>query len=205
MSSETSKQKQDNYEIAYRLAAERLCNSDLEYIRGVCDVELKGNSIAVPFFCEEYTVTLPRVVFDPSTLSIFEQILVLHYLTTLESHPCREKYVSFKDLPGASFYNPTYRKRGPDMIARSFGSDIERIAGAAEKIGGNRADYGDVSVMLKVFPRVDAIVVLYRGDEEFPPEVSILYKDDIINFLPLEDIAVVAGLIASRLKKALKD
>ncbi|MCK5093672.1 MAG: DUF3786 domain-containing protein, partial [Spirochaetes bacterium] len=36
----------------------------------------------------------------------------------------------------------------------------------------------------------------------FPPEANILYRDDIINFLPLEDIAVLSGLIAGRLRQA---
>jgi len=54
-----------------------------------------------------------------------------------------------------------------------------------------------------VFPRVEAVVVLFKGDEEFPPEANILYKDDIVNFLPLEDVAVLSGLVAGRLKRAL--
>jgi hypothetical protein len=42
-------------------------------------------------------------------------------------------------------------------------------------------------------------VVLHAGDEEFPAEANILFDDAIVNFLPLEDVAVLAGLIATRL------
>jgi len=55
---------------------------------------------------------------------------------------------------------------------------------------------------LNVFPEFEVVVVMYREDDEFPPEANILYRDDIINFLPLEDIAVLSGLIASRLRQA---
>ena len=60
-----------------------------------------------------------------------------------------------------------------------------------------------MSVKVPDFPRIDAVVVLYREDDEFPPDANILFKDDIINYLPLEDVAVLSGLIGSKLKKAL--
>lgn len=41
-------------------------------------------------------------------------------------------------------------------------------------------------------------------DEEFPPEAIMLFKDDIINYLLLEDIAVTAGFITGRLIEANK-
>ncbi len=73
---------------------------------------------------------------------------------------------------------------------------------AGDALGGRQSNFGDVSVELDVFPRVGAIVVIHRGDEEFSPEAGMLFKDDIINYLPLEDIAVTAGLIAGRLIEA---
>ena len=44
--------------------------------------------------------------------------------------------------------------------------------------------------------------MLHAGDEEFPAEANILFDDAIINFLTLEDVAVLAGLIATRLAKS---
>ena len=190
------------YETSFNKAAAILRSCDLDRLCRICGTRLEGTSILVPFFNEEYTIKLPEVVFHPPTLSIYEHILILHYLTTQQNHTTKGEYVSFKNLPGAFFYNSTYRKRGPKQIIRKFGKNIDRIVEASEKIGGEKADYCEVSVKLTVFPKIEAIVVLYRGDEEFPPEAHILYRDDIINYLPLEDITVLAGLIASRLKKS---
>ncbi len=202
MKQDEKKQGQNIYEASFNKAAEILRTSDLDQICRICGTSLKGSDIIVRFFNEEYTIQMPRVVFQPPTLSIYEHILILHYLTTLKDHSTKGEYVSFKNLPGAFFYNSTYRKRGPGQIVRKFGSNIKKIIEAAEKIGGRKADYGDVSVKLNVFPELEAVVVMYREDDEFPPEANILYKDDIINFLPLEDIAVLSGLIAGRLRQA---
>ena len=48
-------------------------------------------------------------------------------------------------------------------------------------------------------------VVLHRGDEEFPAEVNLLFSDRIAAFLPLEDVAVLAGLVATRLTRAAQE
>lgn len=190
------------YEPSFSRAANILRNINVDYLCEQCGIHAVEGGVVVPYFNEEYEVRLPEVVFEPPGLSTYEQILILHYITTLENHPAQGTYVSFKNLPGASFYDTAYRKRGPEKIIKTFGDNIDSLVGAAERLGGERADAGDVSARLQVFPKVEAIVALYRGDEEFPPEANILFRDDIINFLPLEDIAVLAGVIASRLKKS---
>jgi hypothetical protein len=191
------------YDPSFNKAADILRNSDPRHICGICGTRSVPAGILVPYFDKEYTVKLPEVTLDPPDLSVYEQILILHYLTTLEDHTVKGDFISFKNLPGAFFYDATYKKRGPGQILRKFGDNIDQLIKAAEILGGEKAEFGDVSVKLPVFPRIDAVVVLYRGDEEFPPDANILFKDDIINYLPLEDVAVLSGLIGSKLKKAL--
>ncbi|HEB29650.1 MAG TPA: DUF3786 domain-containing protein [Spirochaetes bacterium] len=187
------------YEASFTKAAEILRSSNPGHICGICGTRSIPAGILVPYFNKEYTVKLPETTFEPPDLSIYEQILILHYLTTLENHTVKGEFISFKNLPGAFFYDPTYKKRGPGQILSKFGNNIDLLAKAAEKIGGEKAEFGDVSVKLPVFPKIDAVVVLYRGDDEFGPDANILFKDDIINYLPLEDVAVLSGLIGSRL------
>ena len=192
----------NNYEKAFKAAAALLRSGNIDEICLRSGARKKGNTFSIAFFNDEYRIILPEVVFDAQALSLTERILILHYLTTKESFSTKGEFVSFKNLPGASFYNPTFRKRGPERILKRFGYNIEEITAAAEKLSGSRAEYGDVSFRLTIFPKIEAVIVLYRGDEEFPPEAGILFNDDIINHLPLEDIAVTAGLIAGRLEKA---
>ena len=197
------KKSKNIYDASFNKAAEILRKSDPGHICGICGTRSAPAGILVPYFDKEYTVKLPEVTFDPPDISIYEQILILHYLTTLGDHSVKGEFISFKNLPGAFFYDATYKKRGPGQILRKFGDNIDELTEAAEKLGGEQAEFGDVSVKVPVFPRIDAVVVLYREDDEFPPDANILFKDDIINYLPLEDVAVLSGLIGSKLKKAL--
>jgi hypothetical protein len=196
-----------SYQIAYRKAARELAIQDLHEVSRRCGATLAGERLLLPFFGRPIELRLAGageegVRFSPAELPLAEKILILHYLITTGSCASRNDMVSFQQLPGASFYEPTYRKRGPARIARRFGTDPELFRRACSSLGWSPAQLGDASCSLQVFPRLEAMVVLHHGDEEFPPEVNLLFSDTIANFLPLEDVAVLAGLIAGRMIKA---
>jgi hypothetical protein len=193
------KPEKDSYEIAFERAADTLQEVSLPTIREKCAVEISDGTIGLQYFNSVYAINVPDVTFQPDDLSLAEKILLLHYLTTLGNKKTDGKYIPFKQLPGASFYNPTYRKRGPNIILKVFGDQPDKIRNALEKPCVTEETVGDVSVKISIFPRIDAIVTMHRGDEEFEPECQILYNDEIQNLLPLEDVAVLAGRIAKYL------
>jgi hypothetical protein len=127
---------------------------------------------------------------------------VLHYLTVRANHPTKGEYVAYKNLPGASFYASPYRRRSIERLIGIFGEGPDEIISISKVLGGTKAELGDVSVRLPILPKIEAVIVLHRGDDEFPPEAQILYRDDVINYLTLEDIAVLSGVLAGRLSKA---
>jgi hypothetical protein len=142
--------------------------------------------------------------FSPDSISFAEKILLLHYLTTKGDKETKGEYVTFKNLPGASFYNSTYRKRSIERILRAFGAAPKSLLDVSCVLAGQPAELGDVSVRFQVFPKIEATIVLHEGDDEFPPEAQIVFRDEVVNLLPLEDIAVLSGILASRLIKAKK-
>jgi hypothetical protein len=200
------------YELAYGKACRGLSQGDLGEICRRAGTQLNGRTLGLPFFGSRLEITVPpagqegepRVAFNPGDLPLLERILVLHYLLADGRQPVSGKLVGFKNLPGAGFYDAAYQKRGPRRIARRFGNAPEQLEAACRALGWRREELGDVSCGCDVFPRVRAMVVLHLGDEELPPEAAILFNDDIVNCLPLEDVAVLAGLVATRLGAALK-
>ena len=190
------------YKTAFDKAAELLRTADPAALSLRTGARWQEERLLVPFFDQICTIELPAVRFAEAALSLYEQILILHYVTSSGVENTRGEWVKFKNLPGASFYDPTYRKRSTNRILAAFGDQPKQLLEAAAAVSGRPADFGDVSVELDIFPKVKAVVVLYRGDDEFPPEAGILFRDDIVNYLPLEDIAVCAGLLAGRLAKA---
>jgi hypothetical protein len=209
----------DAYALSYRRAGQALVDSDPAEVCRHTGAVLNGSRIRVSYFGGRVEVELPDLGFSPEDLPLVERILVLHYLTSASGAGDapggpggagsadgnvreQEKLVAFKNLPGAAFYAVPYQKRGPARIARRFGTRADDFRRACSALGWSAESFGDLSYSFDVFPRVRGVVVLNLGDEEFPAEAAVLHNQGIVRFLPLEDIAVLGGLIATRLARA---
>lgn len=215
---------QNNYEIAFQNALNILNNSVLEEVclrtgartpgartsgARMPGARMPGSSssggiisdhnLELTYFNREYRIALPGGEFSPSGLKKSEQILILHYLTIQKNYPTSGKYVSFKGLPNGMFYYTAYRKRGPARILQRFADNPGEIYSAASPLDAQKADFGDVAVVIRVLPNIEACIAYYAGDDEFPPDAEILFRDKVINFLDLEDIAVIAGKIVDKI------
>jgi len=201
------------YGLAYRLACEQLAKID--------DIEqqcLKSGThyqvidsrkvIIVEYLNQSYQLTIPDVEVSlgdsEEAISLRDKILILHYFTQARGTPLSNKIITYKELPEGANYFPTFSKRAIKPLVDHFGQEPGQLVGAAEKLGGRRVDYGDVAVTINAFSRVPVTLVLWRGDEEFPPEGSILFDSTISHYLSTEDINVLCEVIAWRLVKSLR-
>jgi len=112
--------------------------------------------------------------------------------------------ITFKELPEGSNYFRTFWQRAIKPIVDHFGSEPQLLVGIAQKLGGSKIDYGDVAVTVNAFRRVPVTLVLWRGDDEFTPEGSIIFDSTISDYLSTYDITVLCETIAWRLVKCLK-
>jgi hypothetical protein len=200
---------QQAYLIAYRKAVAALVGQDPAEVARRRGAACRGRDLQLPFFGQPVGIRVPEqadgeALFQPAELALTEKILILHYLGwgTAAEAPGSGRLVSFQQLAGASFYEPTYRQRGPARIARRFGEDLPAFLRAGLALGWSQEKMGDAACGGLVLPLVRCLAVLHRGDEEFPAEVNLLFSDGIARLLPLEDVAVLAGLVATRLGRA---
>ena len=62
-------------------------------------------------------------------------------------------------------------------------------------------DQGDFSVVVPALPLIPVALVLWKGDDEFPPDGNILFDRSIKTLLSAEDVAWLAGMIVYPLGK----
>jgi hypothetical protein len=203
---------QQAYQLAYRNAVAALAGRDLDEVARRRGAAIRGRRLELAFFGQPVGIEVPAepdgpARFQPEELALTEKILILHYLgwgaeAAGPAAPNPGRLVSFQQLAGASFYEPAYRKRGPARIARRFGQDLTGFARACRALGWTEEELGDAAFGGPVLPALRCVAVLHRGDEEFPAEANLLFDDRIGRLLPLEDVAVLAGLVATRLGRA---
>lgn len=139
---------------------------------------------------------------DPGTSDIWVHIVLLHYLLTADEFPMADRWIAFRSLPGGLGYDAAFQGRANLRLAKAFGTNGPAFESAAHAIGGERLSFGDVSFSFRILPRLWMAAVLHLGDDEFPANANILFDAAASHYLPTEDLAVLGGLLASRLIRA---
>lgn len=135
-------------------------------------------------------------------IDLKDRILILHYLITAKGTPNTGKLIGFKQVPGGLFEYASLSREVLAPLLRHFGKEPERLVEAAANLGGSEVGYGDAAVSIKAFPNVPMVIVLWRGDDEFPPNASILFDSTVSDYLSTEDMSVLCERIVEKLAQS---
>lgn len=202
------------HELAYKLAGERFAGiSDIEQqcLRSGarCQVIDSKKVVIIQYLNQSYLITLPEIEISfadsGDKVPIKDRVLILHYLTLAKGTPATNRLITFKELLGGANYFPAFYKRTIKPLLDYFGKEPGLLVAAAEKLGGHKADYGDVAVTINAFSRVPITIVLWQGDDEFAPDGSIMFDANISDYLSTEDITVLCETITWRLVSLLRE
>ena len=124
------------------------------------------------------------------------ELITLFYLLNATAFSPRGEWVGVKDLKTASFFRGPHELKTDGLIKR-FGRDIEGFRKAAAHLGGKPIDMGDAACRLLPFPKIPVTIVLWEGDDEFPPAISVLFDRSIERHLPADAIWGMVALVAA--------
>lgn len=202
------------YNLAYKIASQQLAEADgIERLCLNSGAEYKiidsHPVITLDYLNRTYRISLPGVEISlPDSgeeVPLKDKILLLHYLIQAKGTAIANKSIAYKELPEGVSYFRTFHKRAIKPLVDHFGGQPAKLIEAAKGLGGDKADYGDVAVTINAFKRVPITFVLWRGDEEFPPDGSILFDATVSDYLSIEDINVLCERIAWKLVRLLPE
>jgi hypothetical protein len=195
----------DDYINARKLAIEELSRLPFETILQQSGFEASSENIfCIPFLNRVYQVDYPQFEFsdraaNAKDIPLQEQVLILHYMMAGEMPSPARQWISYREIPGAGFYFGAFVKRAVEPLKKVFGSNIAGFSSAARKLNAKQIDNGDAGVEIRVLPAVSLQLIIWRGDDEFPPEANILFDKSIGQILSPEDVAWLAGMVVYRL------
>jgi len=203
--------KQENYQAARQMAVAGLLKSNLQERAAQCGGWYEPGPrdearIGVRYLGRELYLSFPGGTFETGNeegpIPLREEILILHYLGKGGGTPLAERWVSFSEIPGGTFYHSVFRMRCQSPLIKFFGEEPENLLSMAEEVQGEPLKFGDVGVKIQAFPFVPLALVLWRGDAEFPAEGSILFDASVSEYLPVEDAVILAETVVWKLIKA---
>jgi hypothetical protein len=202
------------YELAYKLASEHLAKTvDIEEQcrKSGTELQVKASqkSIVVQYLNCPYLISVPdgaiSLADSDELVPIRDKLLIIHYFNTAKGTPATNRLITFRELPEGNVYFPTFTKRTIRPIVDNFSSQPQLLVTVGEKLGGHKVDYGDAAVTIQAFSRVPVTLILWRGDEELPPQGNVIFDANISDYLPTEDITVLCETITWRLIKCLRE
>jgi len=129
---------------------------------------------------------------------------LLTFYSRAEPVPETSRPVTHKQLKGGEYCPDMTAERSKSLLLQRFGSRGERLVEAAKVLGGSevKVGYGDYAVRLRSLPLIPLTLVLTLADEEFPASLEILFDESVSHYLNAEQVGMLVGLTAERLKDA---
>ena len=198
----------DDFKQAREISRKELLQYDPEFIARYSGVEIikeknKINALSLRFLNRNINISWPDMDFSYEAgggeISIQQQALLLHYLNGTCSSKRVEasgEWVSYQDIPDGRFYMDAFIKRAKIPLIQTFGLMGAKMVDIASKAyNASKLALGDYSVRISALPFVPVALLIWEGDEEFPPDGNLLFDKTISDILSAEDIATLAGMV----------
>lgn len=166
-----------------------------------------GAAFTVRLLGTDYRVAYPDAAVtapDGATPPLPLQTFLLRLLLLGKRAPADNDFKTFRELPWGEVYIQPFTGRVLTRAAFTFGTRIDAFRAAAEKLGGIALKHGDAGYEFTLFDNYRLRLLVWEGDDEFPPNAQLLYTANYAGGFAAEDRVVAGDLLISALKAAME-
>ena len=129
------------------------------------------------------------------------QTFLLRYLLEAKKVISTGNWLTFREMPWGELYIKPYTGRVLTRAAFTFGTRLAKFKAAAEKLGGIPVNHGDAGFQFELVDGYCMQILVWEGDEEFPPNAQVLYSDNFAQGFAAEDRVVAGDILISAIKE----
>lgn len=131
------------------------------------------------------------------------KIFMVRYLSEKAKTPSSGKFLTYREVPWGEVYFRQFQGRCLMRLAFSYGNKLEAFKKVMTAMGAKPLEQGDCAFELEFMEGFFIRLILWEGDDEFPPSSQILFSDNFAVTFAAEDLAV-AGDISINMMKAVE-
>ena len=164
-----------------------------------------GAAFTVRLLGTDYRVAYPSAEVtarDGSVPPLPLQTFLLRLLLLGKRAAATDEFKTFRELPWGEVYIKPFTGRVLTRAAFSLGTCIAAFRAAAERLGGIALKHGDAGYEFTLFDNYRLRLLVWEGDDEFPPNAQLLYTANFADGFAAEDRVVAGDLLISALKAA---
>ena len=128
------------------------------------------------------------------------QTFLLRYLLEGKTVAWNGAWKTFREMPWGELYIKPYTGRVLTRAAFTFGTRVDAFRAAGEKMGATPVAHGDAGFQFQFIDGYQMQIMVWEGDEEFPPNAQVIYSDNFENGFAAEDRVVAGDILISAIK-----
>ena len=105
------------------------------------------------------------------------------------------------EMPWGEVYIKPFTGRCLTRAAFTFGTRLAAFRRAMENTRAIPIKNGDAGYQIEVMPGYEIRLIVWEGDDEFPPNAQILFSDNFPQAFSAEDRTVVGDIVISDIKR----
>lgn len=189
-------------EVPFSHYAALFAAADPAEITARLDMPFDGSGFDVTLLGRQYRIAYPTAAVTPEA-PLPVQTFLLRYLLEAKKVGWKGEYLTFREMPWGELYIKPYTGRVLTRAAFTFGTRVEAFRAAAEKLGALPLKNGDAGFEFDFLPGYRMRILVWAGDEEFPPNAQVLYSDNFADGFAAEDRVVAGDILISHIKTAM--
>ena len=171
----------------------------------LADVRWDGKEFYVNLLGREYAISHPeyaiRATDGGAVPKLPTQTFLLRYLLEGRQVASQGAWKTFREMPWGELYIKPYTGRVLTRAAFTFGTRVAAFRAAAEKMGARPLSHGDAGFEFPLTGGYAMRVLVWAGDEEFPPNAQVLYSDNFETGFAAEDRVVAGDILITAIKE----
>lgn len=170
-------------------------------------VRWDGSAFSVTLLGRSYRITWPVYAISVEDAGAIPplptQTFLLRCLLEAKDVAWDGQWKTFREMPWGELYITPYTGRVLTRAAFTFGTRVAAFRAAAEKLGGIPLKHGDAGYQFEFFGNYRMQIMVWEGDEEFPPNAQVLYTDNFADGFAAEDRVVAGDILIGHIKSAM--
>lgn len=187
-----------HYEVLFRAL------NPQEVLSRLPDTQWDGAEFTLRLLGREFAIAHPgyaiRALDGGAVPPLPTQTFLLRYLLEGKNIKWNGQWKTFREMPWGEMYIQPYTGRVLTRAAFTFGTRIDAFRHAAEKMGAVKENHGDAGYEFELVSGYRMQILVWEGDEEFPPNAQVLYSDNFETGFAPEDRVVAGDILISTIK-----
>ena len=163
-----------------------------------------GKEFYVNLLGREFAISHPdynlRALDEGKLPPLPTQTFLLRYLLESKASRWAGERKTFREMPWGEMYIQPYTGRVLTRAAFTFGFRVVAFRAAAEKMGAEPVKHGDAGFEFNLVGNYKMRILVWEGDDEFPPSAQVLYSDNFAEGFAAEDRVVAGDILITAIK-----